>query len=303
MAPRTSSTIVTGAEGSRSQQIHVRGHEVLDDPQLNRGTAFSPEERSHLGLHGMLPSGSETIDEQVARCYEQFRATDSDVEQVGLPDPAPRQQRGALLPAGRRARPRDAAHRLHAHGRCGDRAVQSPLPAGSGPVPHDRGRRRHRSGPGRHGVGAGRRRPSRGLRRRGDPRYRGLGCRGDRHLDREARGVHGCGRDRPASCAGGGSGRRHEPRRAPQRPPLSRPPSFTSAGRRVRRVHRRLCRPRVGALSPRDPALGGLLGSARRGGSSRASARPCAPSTTTSRARPPWVWRAPWPASRCRVVG
>jgi malate dehydrogenase (oxaloacetate-decarboxylating) len=79
MAPRTSSTIVTGAGGSRSQQIHVRGHEVLDDPQLNRGTAFSPEERSHLGLHGMLPTGSETIDEQVARCYEQFRAADSDV--------------------------------------------------------------------------------------------------------------------------------------------------------------------------------------------------------------------------------
>ena len=136
MAPRTSSTIVTGAEGSRSQQIHVRGHEVLDDPQLNRGTAFSPEERDHLGLHGMLPSGSETIDEQVARCYEQFRATDSDVEQVGLPDPAPRQQRGALLPAGGRARPRDAA-RSSTRPRSVRRSSSSATSSGgrSGPVP------------------------------------------------------------------------------------------------------------------------------------------------------------------------
>ena len=45
---------------------------VLDDPEVNRGTAFTMDERDHLGLHGLLPSGVETIDEQVARCYEQF---------------------------------------------------------------------------------------------------------------------------------------------------------------------------------------------------------------------------------------
>ena len=38
------------------------------------------EERDHLGLHGLLPSGVETIEQQVARCYEQFKAKGSDVE-------------------------------------------------------------------------------------------------------------------------------------------------------------------------------------------------------------------------------
>ena len=37
-------------------------------------------ERDHLGLHGLLPSAVETIDQQMARCYEQFKAKDSDVE-------------------------------------------------------------------------------------------------------------------------------------------------------------------------------------------------------------------------------
>ena len=80
MAPNTKHTLVQGADGSVGVEIHVRGLAVLDDPQLNRGTAFTTEERDHLGLHGLLPSGLETIDQQVSRCYEQFKAKDSDVE-------------------------------------------------------------------------------------------------------------------------------------------------------------------------------------------------------------------------------
>ena len=37
-------------------------------------------ERDSLGLHGLLPSATETLEEQTARCYEQFKAKDSDVE-------------------------------------------------------------------------------------------------------------------------------------------------------------------------------------------------------------------------------
>ena len=62
------------------------------------------DERDHLGLHGLLPSGLETITEQVARCYEQFSQARLGRREVGVPHPAPRQQRGAVLPAGRRAR-------------------------------------------------------------------------------------------------------------------------------------------------------------------------------------------------------
>src|SRR6476469_6822682 len=73
-------TLVHGADGSHHIQIHARGLNVLDDPQVNRGTAFTPTERDRLGLRGLLPSAQETIDQQVARSYEQFRLCETDVD-------------------------------------------------------------------------------------------------------------------------------------------------------------------------------------------------------------------------------
>ena len=58
-------------------QIHSRGLQVLDDPQTNRGTAFTLPERAHLGLHGLLPPMVEEIDDQIARCYEQYSGIES----------------------------------------------------------------------------------------------------------------------------------------------------------------------------------------------------------------------------------
>ncbi|MGB0101400.1 MAG: NAD-dependent malic enzyme [Nocardioides sp.] len=77
-------TIATATDGSEEIQIHARGLDVLDNPQLNRGTAFAAAERDHLGLHGLLPAGHETIEEQVARSYEQFRACETDVDKWSL---------------------------------------------------------------------------------------------------------------------------------------------------------------------------------------------------------------------------
>ena len=121
--------------------------------------------------------------------------------EVDLPDQPARQQRGALLQARRRARPRDAAHRLHAHGRGGDPGVQPPVPPPARCVPQHRGRRRHRPGPRRHRPRPRRHRPGRRLRRGGDPRHRRLGRRRDRHLHRQARRLHRRSRHRPrAGC-------------------------------------------------------------------------------------------------------
>jgi malate dehydrogenase (oxaloacetate-decarboxylating) len=58
--------------------------DVLDNPLLNRGTAFTAAERSHLGIHGLLPSGVETIDEQVVRMYEQFSSYETDIEKWAM---------------------------------------------------------------------------------------------------------------------------------------------------------------------------------------------------------------------------
>ncbi|MET8082239.1 NAD-dependent malic enzyme [Streptomyces sp. NPDC005303] len=54
----------------------VRGAALLADPLLNKGTAFSAEERAELGLDGLLPPATETLDEQADRAYEAFLGYD-----------------------------------------------------------------------------------------------------------------------------------------------------------------------------------------------------------------------------------
>ncbi|GHD06394.1 NAD-dependent malic enzyme [Streptomyces violarus] len=49
---------------------------TLADPLVNKGTAFSRQERAKLGLDGLLPPAVETLDEQVARAYEAFHGYD-----------------------------------------------------------------------------------------------------------------------------------------------------------------------------------------------------------------------------------
>lgn len=60
-------------------EVTVRGHEVLNNPALNKAGAFSLEEREALGLVGLLPEAVETLGEQVARAYEQYRRNSSDI--------------------------------------------------------------------------------------------------------------------------------------------------------------------------------------------------------------------------------
>jgi malate dehydrogenase (oxaloacetate-decarboxylating) len=54
-------------------RVRARGSAVLAIPFLNRGTAFTPEQRRALGLVGLLPEGVSTIHGQVRRVYAQFR--------------------------------------------------------------------------------------------------------------------------------------------------------------------------------------------------------------------------------------
>ncbi|WP_423797997.1 NAD-dependent malic enzyme [Neobacillus sp. SAB-20_R2A] len=50
----------------------LRGKEVLSNPFLNKGTAFTKEEREDLGLDGLLPPRVLTLEEQVKKVYEQY---------------------------------------------------------------------------------------------------------------------------------------------------------------------------------------------------------------------------------------
>ena len=57
-----------------------RGMDLLDTPTLNKGTAFTEEERAEFGLQGLLPPHVETLDEQAVRAYEAFQKKDNDLE-------------------------------------------------------------------------------------------------------------------------------------------------------------------------------------------------------------------------------
>src|ERR1700680_2740396 len=58
----------------------VQGMELLNNQTLNKGTAFTNEERSRLGLHGVVPPQVETLDEQVVRAYGAYKRKDDDLE-------------------------------------------------------------------------------------------------------------------------------------------------------------------------------------------------------------------------------
>ena len=60
-------------------RIRVRGHSVLSSPTINRGTAFTEDERRKLGLVGLLPTGVTTLDGQLRRSYGQYSAQSSDL--------------------------------------------------------------------------------------------------------------------------------------------------------------------------------------------------------------------------------
>src|SRR5919198_1244799 len=64
------SIIVTGQSGKN----------LMSDPVLNKGTAFTKEERTEFGLHGLLPPVVETLEQQCVRAYEAYKRKDDDLE-------------------------------------------------------------------------------------------------------------------------------------------------------------------------------------------------------------------------------
>jgi malate dehydrogenase (oxaloacetate-decarboxylating) len=53
---------------------------LLNSQGLNKGTAFTEEERDKLGLHGLLPPYIESLDEQVVRAYGAYKRKGEDLE-------------------------------------------------------------------------------------------------------------------------------------------------------------------------------------------------------------------------------
>ena len=55
------------------------GMRVLEDPLTNKGTAFTEEERSELGLRGLVPTVVETLEQQVPRRYQTYQKQPTDI--------------------------------------------------------------------------------------------------------------------------------------------------------------------------------------------------------------------------------
>ena len=58
----------------------MTAHDILNNPFLNKGTAFTLDERKELGLIGLLPPYVQTIEEQAAQTYEQMQTKVNDLE-------------------------------------------------------------------------------------------------------------------------------------------------------------------------------------------------------------------------------
>ena len=58
----------------------MKKHDVLNNPFLNKGTAFTVEERKELGLIGLLPPRVQTIEEQAIQTYAQMQTKQNNLE-------------------------------------------------------------------------------------------------------------------------------------------------------------------------------------------------------------------------------
>ena len=68
------------AQSPRIIETALSGYELLNDPLLNKGTAFTDAERDVFDLHGLLPPYVTTLDLQVERRLDAFRGPGTDLQ-------------------------------------------------------------------------------------------------------------------------------------------------------------------------------------------------------------------------------
>ena len=67
------------ASGNEYIPVKLRGYELLQTPKLNKGSAFTKEERDAFDLIARLPNHIETLEEQIVRAYQQYSEKKSDL--------------------------------------------------------------------------------------------------------------------------------------------------------------------------------------------------------------------------------
>ncbi|MBT1444601.1 NAD-dependent malic enzyme [Shewanella sp. JM162201] len=67
-------------DNKRPLYLPFAGPAILEAPLINKGSAFTEEERIFFNLEGLLPFTVETIEEQASRAYDQFRSFNNDLD-------------------------------------------------------------------------------------------------------------------------------------------------------------------------------------------------------------------------------
>ena len=265
-------------------RINVRGSAVLSSPTINRGTAFTLEERDALGLTGLLPTGVSTLEGQLRRVYSQYLEQANDL-------------RKWVYLANLRDRNEVLFYRLLTE------HISEMLPVVYTPtvgLAIERFSQEFRRTRGIYlsvdhpedvetafrntGLGPGRCRPAGRHRLRGHPRHRRPGRRRHRDLHRQARRLHRGRRHPPPPGAAGGAGHGHQQPEAAQRRHVPGRPARQGPRPAVRRPDRRLRHRGQQAVPERDAALGGLRLHQRPPHPEQVRRAGAAPSTTTCRA-------------------
>ena len=71
------------SNGAKTLATELMSYDLINQPRLNKGTAFTEEERDLFHLHGLLPPHIGTLEEQAARRIK--RASTAQDEQVAAP--------------------------------------------------------------------------------------------------------------------------------------------------------------------------------------------------------------------------
>jgi malate dehydrogenase (oxaloacetate-decarboxylating) len=64
----------------KETEVSLKGQSLLDVPLLNKGSAFTEDERKELGLIGLLPPHASSMEEQLVRTYENYQRKATDLE-------------------------------------------------------------------------------------------------------------------------------------------------------------------------------------------------------------------------------
>ncbi|MGL5585229.1 MAG: NAD-dependent malic enzyme [Plesiomonas sp.] len=68
------------SQGDEFRPVAISGTDLLNDRNLNKGTAFSAQERADFDLDGLLPPQVQTFDAQIERVYQGFLSVSTDIE-------------------------------------------------------------------------------------------------------------------------------------------------------------------------------------------------------------------------------